>query len=265
MTLQGSSISQAENPIVLHSQRRKAVRNKFWRVFGLLALVSMLGALPFQALAAPPAPPDAETKVADPNNLFPNGIGTMDCKGVTLSVATQQGPQIASPVQDFWKQWGDKTGGTVELQQFPFGDLFEKIRTGFLSGASPFDIIIYASDWAGDIMGAGYVAEVPQKVQDQIGYGYLIPTYRDRILSWGGKVFAMPYDGDAHMIYYRADLLTDPKWQGEFKAKYGYDLPAPPKTWKQYYDIAEFFNGKDIDGVTVYGAGTAFIRHGQSY
>jgi multiple sugar transport system substrate-binding protein len=225
----------------------------------------MLGALPFQALAAPPAPPDAETKVADPTNLFPNGIGTIDCKGVTLSVATQQGPQIASPVQDFWKQWGDKTGGTVEVQQFAFGDLFEKIRTGFLSGASPFDIIIYASDWAGDIMGAGYVLEVPQKVQDQIGYGYLIPTYRDRILSWGGKVFAMPYDGDAHNVYYRRDLLTDPKWQADFKAKYGYDLPAPPKTWKQYYDVAEFFNGKEIDGQTIYGAGTAFMRKAQSY
>ena len=88
---------------------------------------------------------------------------------MNLQVATQTGPQIASPVQDFWKQWGDKTGGTVEVQTFAFGDLFEKIRTGFVSGASPFDIIIYASDWAGDIMGPGYVLEVPQKNQDQIG------------------------------------------------------------------------------------------------
>jgi multiple sugar transport system substrate-binding protein len=184
---------------------------------------------------------------------------------VTLSIATQTGPQIASPVQDFWKQWGDKTGGTVELQTFAFGDLFEKIRTGFVSGANPFDIIIYASDWAGDIMGPGYVLEVPQKIQDQIGYGYLMSTYRDRILSWGGKAYGLPYDGDAHNVYYRHDLLTDPKNQADFKAKYGYDLPVPIKTWNQYRDIAEFFNGKTVDGQTIYGAGTAFRRKDQSY
>jgi multiple sugar transport system substrate-binding protein len=215
------------------------------------------------AVTAPLA--DAQSRTADPNNHFPNGIGEVDCAGVNLAVATQVGPQIASPVQDFWKEWGDKTGGTVEVQEFPFGDLFEKIRTGFVSGASPFDIIIYASDWAGDIMGAGYVLEVPETVQDQVGYGYLIPTYRDRILAWGGKVWALPYDGDAHNVYYRRDLLTDPDFNAEFQAEYGYDIPVPIQTWDQYVDIAQFFNGKEVDGQTVYGAGTAFKRKAQSY
>jgi multiple sugar transport system substrate-binding protein len=182
-----------------------------------------------------------------------------------LVAATQVGPQIASPMQDFWKEWGDKTGGTVEVQTFAFGDLFEKIRTGYISGSSPFDIIVYASDWAGDIMGAGYVLEVPEAVQDQVGYGYLIPTYRDRILAWGGKVWALPYDGDAHNVYYRHDLLTNPEFMAEFKAQYGYDIPIPIQTWDQYVDIAEFFNGKTVDGQTIYGAGTAFLRHAQSY
>src|SRR3989304_5547873 len=116
------------------------------------------------------------------------------------------------------------------------------------------------TDWAGDLMGAGYLLEVPQKYQDMMGYQYLIPIYRDRILSWGGTVYATPYDGDAHNTYLRKDLLTDPKNQADFKAKYGYDLPVPIKTWTQYYDIAEFFNGKEIDGTTIYGAGTAFKR-----
>lgn len=208
---------------------------------------------------------DVQNFMADPTNFFPNGIGAAKCDGVKLVAATQTGPQIASPMENLWKDWGAKTGGTVEVQTFPFGDLFEKIRAGFVSGASPFDIIVYASDWAGDIMGAGYVLEVPQKYQDAMGYQYLIPSYRDRILSWGGKVFGTPYDGDAHNVYLRKDLLTDPKNMADFKAKYGYDLPVPIKTWDQYHDIAEFFNGKDINGTTIYGAGTAFQRKGQSY
>jgi multiple sugar transport system substrate-binding protein len=213
----------------------------------------------------PAAPEDPTTKQADTANLFPNGIGQIDCKGVNLVVATQTGPQIASPVENNWKLWGEKTGGTVEVQTFPFGDLFPKIRTGYLSGSSPFDIIIYASDWAGDIMGPGYVLEIPQKNQDQMGYAYLIPAYRDRILQWGGKTYAAPYDGDSHMIYYRADLLNNAEHQAAFKAQFGYDMPAPPKTWKQYLDIATYFNGKTVDGQTIYGAGTAFKPKAQSY
>lgn len=189
----------------------------------------------------------------------------MDCKGVNLVVATQTGPQIASPVQNNWQKWGEKTGGTVEVQTFPFGDLFPKIRTGYLSGSSPFDIVIFASDWAGDIMGPGYVLEIPQKYQDMMGYQYLIPTYRDRILAWAGKTYAAPYDGDSHMIYYRADLLNDPQHQAAFKAQFGYDLPVPPETWQQYLDIATYFQGKTIDGQTIYGAGTAFKPKAQSY
>ena len=165
---------------------------------------------------------------AQTENLFPNGIGQGSYKGVKLVAVTQTGPQVAGPLQEYRALWEKKTGGTVEVQTFPFGDLFQKIRTAFVSGANPFDLLVYASDWAGDIMGSGYAIEVPQKIQDQMGYKTLIPAYRERILSWGGKIYGLPYDGDAHMMYYRRDLLTDSKYQGDFKAKYGYDMPVPP-------------------------------------
>lgn len=43
------------------------------------------------------------------------------------------------------------------------------------------------------------------------------------------------------MTYYRADLFGDPDEQAAFEAKYGYEL-APPATFDEYVDIAEFFN-----------------------
>ena len=36
--------------------------------------------------------------------------------------------------------------------------------------------------------------------------------------------------------------------QDKFKAKYNYDLPAPPKTTKEYHDVADFFTGWDWNG-----------------
>jgi multiple sugar transport system substrate-binding protein len=261
------------------------MKSKFASIFAILIIISFLVgcakptatptelaaetevAAPTQAEGEtqPPAAGDVQDFQADMTNLFPNGIGEVSCEGVNLVAATQTGPQIASPMENHWKEWSAKTGGTVEVQTFPFGDLFEKIRAGYVSGASPFDIIVYASDWAGDLMGAGYLLEVPPANQEMMGYQYLIPTYRDRILSWGGKVYGTPYDGDDHITYIRKDLLTDPQNQADFKAQYGYDIVVPIKTWAQYRDIAEFFNGKEVEGETIYGAGTAFKRKAQSY
>jgi maltose-binding protein MalE len=125
--------------------------------------------------AGPTVSPDITNFQSDPNNLFPNNIGAVSCQGVKLVAVTQTGPQIAGPLQEYAAQWGQKTGGSVEVQTFAFGDLFQKIRTAFVSGANPFDILVYASDWAGDVMGSGWVVEVPQTLQDQIGYKYLNP------------------------------------------------------------------------------------------
>jgi multiple sugar transport system substrate-binding protein len=41
-------------------------------------------------------------------------------------------------------------------------------------------------------------------------------------------------------LFYRKDLLNDPKERDAFKAKYGYDL-RPPQTWNELRDVAEFF------------------------
>ena len=52
---------------------------------------------------------------------------------------------------------------------------------------------------------------------------------------------------------YRKDWFSKPELQAAFKKKYRRDL-APPKTWTELKEIAEFFQGREIDGKKVYGA-----------
>jgi multiple sugar transport system substrate-binding protein len=80
-------------------------------------------------------------------------------------------------------------------------------------------------------------------------------------MVWDGKVVAQTIDGDVHTGTYRRDLLEDPKEKEAFKAKHGYDL-APPVTWKQYYDIAEFFTRPQQN---LWGTAEAFVRGGQQF
>jgi multiple sugar transport system substrate-binding protein len=59
--------------------------------------------------------------------------------------------------------------------------------------------------------------------------------------------------GDVVGWTYRKDWFTKPELQKEFKEKYGWDLDAP-KTFDQFKQVAEFFQKREIDGKTVYGA-----------
>jgi multiple sugar transport system substrate-binding protein len=65
--------------------------------------------------------------------------------------------------------------------------------------------------------------------------------------------WALPAMGDVVGWTYRKDWFEKPELQKEFKEKYGWDL-APPTTFDQLKQIAEFFQKREIDGKTVYGA-----------
>jgi len=68
----------------------------------------------------------------------------------------------------------------------------------------------------------------------------------------GGTIYGLPQTIHPHLLWYRSDLFNDDKLKAEFKSKYGYDL-APPKTMKEFRDMAEFFNGKEVNGQKLYG------------
>lgn len=56
-----------------------------------------------------------------------------------------------------------------------------------------------------------------------------------------GKLVGVPQYYNFPMLFYRKDLFGNPTEQANFKAKYGHDL-APPTSYQEMYQIAEFFN-----------------------
>ncbi len=189
-------------------------------------------------------------------------------KGMKVVVVTQEGRSIGGPVEDYAPEWEEMTGGEVELQQFAWGDLFEKTITALSTGSGAYDVLIFPAPWSGDYMAPGYLEPIPQEILDAVDMEDVIPLYRERIIAWGPTIYALPYDGDSHMLYYRKDLINNPDYAAEFEAQYGYPL-AEPKSWSQYYDIAEFFNGKEVEtaGMTapIYGVMEAQKRNTQAF
>ncbi|GGE12094.1 sugar ABC transporter substrate-binding protein [Aureimonas endophytica] len=182
-----------------------------------------------------------------------------DYSGVQLNFASQTGPYIASALQMAAKKWHDKTCGTVNVVEFPWSELYPKIVTALTSGEATFDGITFPPAWAPDF--TDFLTEMPAEMRQGKDWDDIAPVYRDRLMVWNDKVLSQSMDGDVHTYTYRIDLFEDPKEKTDFKAKYGYDL-APPKTWKQYTDIAEFFHRPDKN---LWGVAEAYRRGGQQF
>lgn len=182
-----------------------------------------------------------------------------DFSKVTLTAGTQTGPYIASALKLAADEWKKKTCGTVNVVEFPWSELYPKIVTALTSGEATFDLITFAPAWSPDF--TDFLTEMPAEMRQGPDWEDIAPVYRDRLMVWEGKVLSQTMDGDVHTYTYRIDLFDDPAEKEAFKAKYGYDL-AVPKTWKEYLDIAEFFQRPDKG---LWGNAEAFRRGGQQF
>ena len=116
-----------------------------------------------------------------------------------------------------------------------------------LTGPGKYNILVYFPTYNGDILGGGWAVPLDEYIEKyKVNMDDLPPVYRYLYCSWGGVTYALPYDGDWHGLYYRKDIFAKPEIRSKFKGKYGYEL-QPPKTYKEYLEIAEFFTGWDWD------------------
>lgn len=82
-----------------------------------------------------------------------------------------------------------------------------------------------------------------------------------------GVQYAVPTKFVMPFMIWRKDLATDGE-QASFKAKYGRDMPLPPREFQDFYDLAEFFTrkkGETLAGKVLdknfYGTLMPFKRH----
>jgi len=213
-----------------------------------------------QAATPAPTPPAGEAAQAvKPGELKPPVVaqpcqpGSCPFAGQTVTVivnaAGEKGP-ISGPLYEIREEFEKATGAKLNIVEVPFAEHFPKLMTDLTTGTGQYDVSIAGAWWLGDLVAGDYILSYDDWYNDprfpKFDINDVLPGPRE-LLMWGGKKYMVPNDHDGQVMYYRRDLFEDPRHQEEFKSKYGYDL-APPKTWKQFRDIAEYFNGKDLDG-----------------
>ncbi len=148
------------------------------------------------------------------------------------------------PFEWYAQAFKEKFDVELEVIGVPFGEVYEKEKVELIAETGAFDIMIVFPKFLAEFAANGWLypldelaKELDPKLDD------VTPGYRDFYCKYGGKLYALPYDGDVLSLYYRKDLLENEEEQKAFKEKYGYDLKVP-ETWQEYLDVAQFFTRK---------------------
>ena len=153
---------------------------------------------------------------------------------------------MGTAAQKRTKEWCDENKITLELGAFGQQEITDKVMQSVATSTYLADIVQFESNTRADVIGNNALMEVPADVQAKINLSNVLPGIM-KTLSWNGKIYALPYDGDIHYQYFRKDLFANADINKKFKAKYGYDLSAEngAETWQQWQDIGAFFTGWD--------------------
>jgi len=162
-------------------------------------------------------------------------------------------------LQTLSKDFTKETGIAVDVQQIPWPDYQNKIQTGVWTGHSDaYDIIVGDSQWLGRGATEGHYVDLTDWAKTNVPWDQISPSAKQFYCEYEGKTWAVPCEADAIGFAYRKDLFEDPKEMAAFKAKYKRDL-APPKTWDEFKDVAEFFTrpsgDKPLYGCAIFYAG----------
>lgn len=197
-------------------------------------------------------PQEAEIVKAIPPSLKKLG------KGKTLRIMFQGGGDSAPPMETE-KLVQRETGIDLKIDVIPPESLHEKQLTFFMAGSGDYDLLEIYPTWVGEYAESEFIDNLDdlyKKYAAEISIDDFIENAQVGFDKYKDSWYAIPYDGDVNLFYYRKDLFDDAKNKTDFKAKYGYEL-NPPKTWTQVRDMAEFFTGRQ-EGL--YGFGTLALK-----
>ena len=149
----------------------------------------------------------------------------------------------ANYLDELSKDFTAETGIEVDLVQISWSHFQDQVFTAFVGKSDRYDIVIGDSQWLGRNSVGGHYVDLTDWINENIDVDSIYATAMEAFAEYpkgSGKYWALPAEVDANGFLYRTDLFEDAGEKAAFKEKYGYEL-APPKTYKELRDIAEFF------------------------
>ncbi|MBC5767142.1 ABC transporter substrate-binding protein [Ramlibacter albus] len=163
----------------------------------------------------------------------------------------------ANALVELSKDFTAKTGINMKYEFVPWPNFAQRMLNELNSKGKLCDLLIGDSQWIGSAATEGHYIKLNEFFdRNGIKMGDFMPATVEGYSTWpkGSKNYwALPAMGDAVAFTYRKDWFARPELRAEFKQKFNRDL-APPTTWDEFRQVAQFFQNRNVDGKKVYGA-----------
>lgn len=205
---------------------------------------STAGSAAAEAAATQALGPSAKRAVAAAKAMRLSGETT----GILFSSGTRDQIEPAA------KLWTQLTGIKINLIEQPQAQQFQRIQQEGIARTGDWAIGVIWPKMLADVVSAGSVTDISawvRKHNPQLSSGPQ-RVFEPLVAACkvGGKFYALPTDGDVVVAACRTDMFNNARNKAGFEDRYGYRL-APPKTWKEYDDMAHYLHQKRPG---VYGA-----------
>lgn len=178
-----------------------------------------------------------------------NAAGIYD--GVTIKWATLAPNGNVDDLNTLVEEWENETGGNIEVEILPHPGLAEKVLLDAQTGVNTYDLVTLNYPKLGLFVEAGLIQDITGYTTDSNARSADLDDFVPGLLQtygvWGDGLYGFPLHADGRIMVYRQDVFD----------AHGKE---PAKTWDEYLELAEYFNGKDWDnsGTVKYGAAFRF-------
>ena len=163
----------------------------------------------------------------------------------------------ANALVELSKDFTASTGIGMNFEFVPWTNFADRFLNELNSGGKLCDLMIGDSQWIGGGATYGHYVKLNDFFdQEGISMDDFMPATVYAYSTWpkgSPNYYALPAMGDALGWVYRKDWFSRPELQKAFMAEYGRGLDVP-SNWNELKEVATFFQGREIDGETRYGA-----------
>jgi multiple sugar transport system substrate-binding protein len=176
-----------------------------------------------------------------------------------LSGCRKTEPQTIRVVGDEWflstlekagvvSAFEKRTGAHVKLIYENDREIMKHLDQNLKAGDPSYDVVVMRHQLMGSLIQKNQIQPIDSLMNDHNvpdpGFNpqqQLFPNWWKELSSYADHIYGFPYTGLTVFTCYRKDLLEDPETRRRFKSKYHREI-APPTSWAEYTELAEFFN-----------------------
>ncbi len=148
-------------------------------------------------------------------------------------------------LQKLWDSFCIKNDVSIAVEMIPLElhDLYEQTLTNEGLKNGDWDIAHLNTDWIFDAVHANAVEDLSSLIAQNPPQDYPEGWHPSllHLQQINNGTYGLPFHDGPECLIYRKDLFEDDLEKENFKKQYGYEL-QPPKNWKEFTQIAEFFN-----------------------